>query len=77
MMNGIHLKLMLEIIDTCAQRGAFKGDELLAVGSLRSAVDAELEIIKPYLTKLDKVNLVFTYDDTVDETETGETTVSE
>lgn len=41
-MNGTHLKVMLEIIDAGAERGSFKGDELLYVGSLRSVIEAEL-----------------------------------
>jgi len=33
------IKLCLNIIDICSQRGAFKGDELSSIGQIRDKLD--------------------------------------
>jgi hypothetical protein len=37
---------MLQIIDAAAQRGAFKGDELTAVGTVRDKAAAFIEYVR-------------------------------
>ena len=34
------LEAVVQIIDACSQRGAFKGDELASVGNVRNRIDA-------------------------------------
>lgn len=38
-----HLNVMVEIIDACAERGAFKGTELYSVGALRNIIIQNIE----------------------------------
>jgi len=43
------ISIMVQIIDTVAQRGAFKGDELLEVGKLRGklmVIGAEMKKVE-------------------------------
>ena len=41
------LEAVIQIIDACSQRGAFKGDELASVGSVRNRIDAFVKANKP------------------------------
>lgn len=41
------LEAVLKIIDACAERGAFKGNELAAVGNIRDKVSAFVEFNRP------------------------------
>ena len=41
------LEAVVQIIDACSQRGAFKGDELASVGSVRNRIDAFVKANKP------------------------------
>lgn len=42
-MDTVQLHVMIQIIDTCAERGSFKGEELLSVGTLREEIIKELK----------------------------------
>lgn len=39
-MNLNVFKFMIDIIDSCAERGAFRGDELQNVGNVRAVIAA-------------------------------------
>tara|TARA_Y100001935_G_scaffold73186_1_gene61053 strand:+ start:344 stop:577 length:234 start_codon:yes stop_codon:yes gene_type:complete len=41
------LEAVIQIIDACSQRGAFKGDELASVGNVRNRIDAFVKSNKP------------------------------
>jgi len=41
------LEAVVQIIDACSQRGAFKGDELASVGNVRNRIDAFVKANKP------------------------------
>ena len=41
------LEAVVQIIDACSQRGAFKGDELASVGNVRNRIDAFVIANKP------------------------------
>tara|TARA_B100000902_G_C26954183_1_gene737319 strand:+ start:389 stop:622 length:234 start_codon:yes stop_codon:yes gene_type:complete len=41
------LEAVVQIIDACSQRGAFKGDELASVGNVRNRIDAFVKSNKP------------------------------
>ena len=41
------LGLVIQIIDACTKRGAFRGEELFAVGQLRNKVEAFLKVNLP------------------------------
>ena len=41
------LEACVKIIDACAQRGAFKGDELASVGNVRDRLSAFIDANKP------------------------------
>lgn len=41
------LEAVIQIIDACSQRGAFKGDELASVGNVRNRIDAFVKANKP------------------------------
>ena len=41
------LEAVIQIIDACSQRGAFKGDELASVGSVRNRIDVFVKANKP------------------------------
>jgi hypothetical protein len=44
--NLSDIKICLNIIDICSQRGAFKGDELSSIGQIRDKLEG---IVKQYL----------------------------
>lgn len=41
------LQMMMSVIDVCSERGAFKGDELYVVGTLRQKLSNFIESITP------------------------------
>ena len=41
------LEAVVQIIDACSQRGAFKGDELASVGNVRNRISAFVQANKP------------------------------
>ena len=44
------LEAVVQIIDACSQRGAFKGDELASVGNVRNRINAFVQANKPVET---------------------------
>jgi hypothetical protein len=42
-MNNNHLTAMLNLINVASQRGTFRGEELVDVGTLFNAIKAEVE----------------------------------
>ena len=45
--NLSDIKLCLNIIDICSQRGAFKGDELSSIGQIRDKLDVIIKQNNP------------------------------
>ena len=41
------LESCVKIIDACAQRGAFRGDEMASVGQVRNKINSFVEANKP------------------------------
>lgn len=44
------LEIVLQIIDACSTRGAFRGEELLAIGQIRARVQEEYSLIEPVIS---------------------------
>lgn len=45
--NLTDLALVVQIIDACTTRGAFRGEELLTVGQLRNKIEAFVKMHTP------------------------------
>jgi hypothetical protein len=43
-LNLHDLSMMVKIIDACTERGSFKGNELLVIGTLREKLSAVLNV---------------------------------
>lgn len=46
-LNISDLQMVVELIDLCSQRGAFRGEELAAVGTLYSRLREFLNTVQP------------------------------